>query len=168
MTITQSAAGHHAHAASHHKQAAQFHREAARHYQIGKDYAHAAHQALAAHGHALRALEDGQAVYASYPPPEGSRPKFTVARPAGRPGPQAALLSVPGAPAHHVVAAEHHEAARRHHAQAETYCEAGQSGKAAREVGYALDHARNAILHGDQAALHHMEHYGCHPSAELV
>jgi hypothetical protein len=167
MTIKQSAAGHHASAASHHKQAAQFHREASRHYQIGKDYGHAAHEALTAHGHALRALADAQAARASYPQPAGGPSPFTMARSAARAAPKAVGL-VMGTAAHHVVAAEHHEAARRHHAEATTHCEAGQSDKAAQETNYALEHARNAISHGDQAAMHHSEHYGCHPSPELV
>ena len=59
MGSEQSAGGHHSSAAAHHGQAPNFHREAASRYKVGKDYVHAAHQALVAHGHAMRALEHG-------------------------------------------------------------------------------------------------------------
>ena len=42
---------HHLAAADHHESAALHHRNASKHYQEG-DHAHAAHQALIAHGHA--------------------------------------------------------------------------------------------------------------------
>jgi len=42
---------------SHHEQAASFNREASRHFEAGKDYAHASHQAWTAHGHALQARD---------------------------------------------------------------------------------------------------------------
>ncbi len=46
---------HHLAAAEHHERAAQHHRQASIHYE-GKDHAHAAHQALIAHGHAQQAV----------------------------------------------------------------------------------------------------------------
>jgi hypothetical protein len=58
-TKHNNAAGYLTSAALHHKQVAQFHREASRHYQVGKNYAHAAHQALVAHGHGLQAIDHG-------------------------------------------------------------------------------------------------------------
>src|SRR5476651_332982 len=59
MSENHGAAEHHNRAAMHHTLAARYHREASRHYQTGKDYAHAAHQALVAHGHALQAIDRG-------------------------------------------------------------------------------------------------------------
>jgi hypothetical protein len=46
---------HHLAAATHHEQAAAHHRLASQHY-AEKDYAHAAHQALIAHGHAQQGI----------------------------------------------------------------------------------------------------------------
>ena len=169
MTASQSAAGHHAYAATHHGHAAQFHRDASRHYQIGKDYAHAAHQALSAHGHALRALEHGQAASALYAAHDGSPlPNYL-----GRTSEHSRSTAV-AAPADltgwalHLVAADHHEAAARHHEKAAQHSEAEHYVRAAHETHNALDHGKHALFHDDRAAMHHMEHYGCHPWAELV
>jgi hypothetical protein len=49
---------HHIAAADHHEQAARHHRLASKHYEE-KDYAHAAHQALIAHGHTQQAMRHG-------------------------------------------------------------------------------------------------------------
>ena len=49
---------HHDAAAMQYEQAAFHHREASRHY-AAKDYAHAAHQALIAHGHTQQAIRHG-------------------------------------------------------------------------------------------------------------
>jgi hypothetical protein len=49
---------HHVAAAAHHEQAALHHRLASQHY-TEKDYAHAAHQALIAHGHMQQAVRHG-------------------------------------------------------------------------------------------------------------
>jgi hypothetical protein len=46
---------HHVAAAEHHAHAATHHRQASVHYE-GKDYAHAAHQALIAYGHTQQAV----------------------------------------------------------------------------------------------------------------
>jgi hypothetical protein len=153
----------------HHEQAAHCHREASRHYQVGKDYAHAAHQALAAHGHALRALEYGQAAGTRYAEHDGSRLPSYLTRSSDKSLSTAVAspLSLSGTE-HHVVAAEHHEAAERHHALAGAHCSAEHYVRANHETKNALDHGRHALFHGDQAAVHHMEHYGIHPSAELV
>ena len=56
MDQQQQATGHHEAAAYHHTEAMQLHQSASMHYAIGKDYAHAALQALTAHGHAVMAL----------------------------------------------------------------------------------------------------------------
>lgn len=49
---------HHVAAVEHHEQAALCHRRASEYY-AGKDYAHAAHQALIAHGHTQEAVRHG-------------------------------------------------------------------------------------------------------------
>jgi hypothetical protein len=58
MSKTLTGAEHHDAAAVHHEQAAVHHREAARYY-AQKDYAHAAHEALIAHGHTQQAMRHG-------------------------------------------------------------------------------------------------------------
>lgn len=55
MTKILTGVEHHAAAAEHYEQAASYHRLASKHY-AEKDYAHAAHQALIAHGHSQQAL----------------------------------------------------------------------------------------------------------------
>ena len=169
MTAAYDPTDHHEAAAVHHERAAHFHREAARHYRIGGGYAEAAHQAVTAHGHALRALEHGQAASASYAEQDGSPLPGYLTRPSG-----SSQTTAVGSPAnldgtaHHAVAAEHHDAAGRHHAQAGAHRSAEHYIRASHKTKKALDHGKHAIFHGDQAALHHMEHYGSHPSAELV
>jgi hypothetical protein len=169
MTATPNASGHHHSAARHHEQAAYFHREASRHYQIGKDYAHAAHQALTARGHALRALENGQAASARYAEHEGSALPTYLTRSSYNPSSTAvgAAISLDGS-ALHSVAAEHHDAAGRHHAQAQIHREAEHYIRASHETKKALDHGKHAIFHDDAAAMYHLEHCGSHPSVELA
>lgn len=169
MTAANDPIDHHVSAAIHHEQAAYFHREASRHYQIGKDYAHAAHQALTAHGHALRAQEHGRAASACYSQHEDSPLPSYLMRSSDQPASTAVAFPVDldGAE-HHVVAAEHHAAAGRHHAQAGTHCGAEHHIRANHETKIALDHGKHAIFHGDQAALHHMEHCGIPAASETV
>lgn len=169
MTATQGPARNHAAAAAHHEQAARFHRKASRHYEIGKDYAHAAHQALTAHGHALRALELGQAARECYAAHEGSPLPGYLHRASDKSVSTAVAspISLNGA-ACHQIAADHHDAAERHHERARKHCDAEHFVRAAHETKNALDHGKHALFHGDQAALRHMEHYGSHASAELV
>src|SRR6185312_9127864 len=66
MTENHRASEDHRTAAMHHTHAAQYHHESSRHYETGKDYAHAAHQALVAHGHALLGLKYGGAAHGHY------------------------------------------------------------------------------------------------------
>ena len=169
MTAAQESSDHHASAARHHEQAAHFHRAASRHYQIGKDYAHAARLALTARGHALRALEKGQAASLHYAEHESSPLPAYLTRSSDNPpsAAVAAAISLDGA-ALHAVAAEHHDAAGRHHAQAETHRGADHYIRACHETKKALDHGKHAIFHDDAAAMYHMEHCGSHPSAELA
>jgi hypothetical protein len=58
MTKLFTGKEHHLAAADHHDQAARHHRQASRHYEE-KDHAHAAHQALIAHGHTQQAVRHG-------------------------------------------------------------------------------------------------------------
>jgi hypothetical protein len=55
MTKVLTGTQHHEAAAEHHAQAATHHHQASVHYEE-KDYAHAAHQALMAHGHTQQAV----------------------------------------------------------------------------------------------------------------
>jgi hypothetical protein len=58
MAKTLTGAEHHTAAAEHHEQAASHHRLASKHY-ADKDFAHAAHEALIAHGRAQQAVRHG-------------------------------------------------------------------------------------------------------------
>jgi hypothetical protein len=172
MTAKHNPAGHLTSAVFHHKQAAQFHREASRHYQVGKDYAHAAHQALVAHGHGLQAIDhehDAGTYFAErngnvlpkYPEPVPRSP----ARSLEAPEPIQANLS--GAE-HHAAAAYHHDLAARHHGQACKHHDAKEYAQAAHEVQIAHGHAQRSVFHGDEAAKHHVEHFGkSGPTAEI-
>lgn len=170
MTGAQAqTSAHHAAAATHHQQAARYHREASRHYQIGKDYAHAAHQAMTAHGHALRALDHGQAASIRYAAHEGNPVPNYLGRPRGTSG--STELASPialTAPKHHDIAAGHHDAAWEHHVHAERNNDAEHYVRACHATKEALKHGEHALFHAGQAAMHHMEHYGSHPSAELA
>jgi hypothetical protein len=142
MTAKHDSAEPHASAAIHHAAAARFHREASRHYQVGKDHAHAAHQALLAHGHGLRAIERGYEASAYY-----------------------ATLNVSE---HHAAAADHHEQAARHHGQAAKHRDEKDFALAAHEAQIAHGHAQHSVFHDNEAAKHHVEHYGkSGPTAEI-
>ncbi len=158
MTNEQGAAGHHASAATHHGHAMRFHLDSARHYQVGKDYAHAAHQALVAHGHALRAIDHGNAA---------TRDE------SGRGAPPASFLDARKTPRdgalYHAAAAEHHQQAEIHHGKAATHAAANDLSQEAEESLQAHHHAHEAMFYGDEAARHHVEHYGrAGPTAELL
>ena len=58
MTRMFTGKEHHLAAADHHELAARHHRRASKHYE-DEDYAHAAHQALIAHGHMQQAARHG-------------------------------------------------------------------------------------------------------------
>jgi hypothetical protein len=172
MTAKHRAAEHHASAAIHHEQAARYHREASRHYQTGKDYAHAAHQALVAHGHALQAIDRGNDASKYYAGHDGNAlpnnpepvPRFS-AKTFETAGTTETNLS--GAE-HHAAAADHHEQAARHHGQASKHCDGKDYALAAHEAQIAHGHAQHSVFHGNEAAKHHVEHYGkAGPTAEL-
>ncbi len=169
MNDSHNPSVHHAAASEHHQQAARFHREAARHYQIGKDYAHAAHQALTAHGHALRALEHGQAASARYAAHEGSPLPGYLSRAANKPTSTSLAFPITlNGTDHHAVAADHHAAAGLHHEKAGEHSAAEHYVRAKHATNEAVKHTEHALFHADQAAMHHMEHYGGRPSAELA
>ncbi len=169
MTAIQGPVMHHEAAARHHEQAAQFHREASRHYQIGKNYAHAAHQALTAHGYGLLALKEGKAASEWYRPQDGKKLP-NVYQPATDAVAQTNIdQPIPlSDAARHLVAADHHNAALQHHTQARTHAEAEHYIRAAHETRNALDHGRHALFHGDEAAMNHTENCGSHRSANVA
>lgn len=155
------AAGQHTSAADHHAQAAQSHREASRHFKIGKDFAHAAHQALVAHGHALHALTHGRNAIDLYAAQEGRPVPSYLSRLVDRSLSKevAAPLHLDGA-AHHDTAADHHDAAAKHHEDAAGHADADHLVRALHSAKSALDHACHALYHGNQAAMHHVEFLG--------
>lgn len=170
MTTERRAAEHHASAATHHHASAQFHREASRHYEVGKDYAHAAHQALIAHGRAMLALDRGSEAGRYYrgqdasTPPKSPQPwsRFT-----GKSDDPA--VNALSAAEHHAAAADRHEKAAHHHGQASRFCRENNFALAAEEGMIAYAHAQRAIYQGDEAAKHHVEHYGkSGPTAEIA
>ena len=173
MTARHWAAEHHASATNHHEQAARYHRDASRHYQVGQDYAHAAHQALIAHGHALLAIERGNEA-SRYYAEHDDRPLSGPADPA--PHLPAKSIETPGTMTtnlsdvtHHAAAADHHDEAARHHGNAAGHGERKDFALAVEEAEMARGHARQAVFHGDEAAKHHAEHYGkSGPTAEIL
>lgn len=169
MTVTESAVDHHSHAATHHERAAHFHREASRHYQIGKDYAHAAHMALLAQGHELHAAEHSRAASAVYAihatsPLPGYLTRSTNTL-------KSAAVTVPlnlNGAAHHIAAADHSDAASQHHEQARTHNDAGHNIRACYETKKAIDHGKHAGFHTAQAALQHLSKFGKDAEDNLI
>ena len=96
---------HHALASGHHEDAAHYHREASRHFEIGKDYAHAAHLALNAHGHSLMAIDHGDAALKRY---TKAHPEITLPEPSAEVE-RATATAVPK------TLATQHDAAAAHH-----------------------------------------------------
>lgn len=159
MGDKQRAPGHHASAVNHHGQAAHFHREAAKHYLIGKDYAHAAHMALTAQGHALKAIWHGNEA-------QPRHDDFGVPTPEPANSVRETSLNIAE---HHTAAADDHEQASRHYRLAADFYGTNDDTKADYEANIAHGYARHALFHGDEAAKHHVEHYGkSGPSAEIL
>ena len=172
MPQKHEAAGHHAAAAAHHEAAKRHHRAASVHYRVGKDHAHAAHQSLVAHGHALHALDRGyeaSKLYATPPglalPPHREAAGGVLNAPDGATQITAAARDVGS---HHEVAAELHDNASRQHIRALEHLDRKDHGQAAYDAQLAHGYAQRSIYHGDEAAKHHSEHYGATPSAEIV
>ena len=70
--------------------------------------------------------------------------------------------------AHHAAATDHHDAAARQHENARKHSDAEHYVRANHATKEALKHTEHALFHADQGAMHYMEHYGSHPSAELA
>lgn len=173
MPQKHDAAGHHAAAAAHHAAAKQHHRAASVHYREGKDHAHAAHQSVIAHSHALHALDRGYEASKLYATPHG------IALPPHREAGSGVLGAPDGAThisvaardsgSHHEAAAELHDNAARHHTLALEHLDRRDHGQAGHDAQLAHGYAQRSIYHGDQAAKHHSEHYGkASPSAEIT
>ncbi|MGA7778804.1 MAG: hypothetical protein WCA85_14005 [Paraburkholderia sp.] len=139
MNTKHSKKGHLEAAASHHEQAARYHHEASRHFEDGKDFDHAAHQAMMAHGHTLHAIDrahDAGAHSANTPP---TTPASTDA------GTNSAAAK------HHVAAAELHLQAAQHMRHAAKLFDQDRSA-AAHDAQLALALALRALSHGNEAA----------------
>jgi len=142
-----------------HEHAARLHTEAAKHYIAGKDYAHAAHQALAAHGHALFALAQGQKVVEHYRTRTHSEMAIE-----NNPLSRSDLVSLSAsgpvqcglhAVLHHEAAAQLHEHAARFLRQATGHYEHGDIALAAHEAQAAHAISLCAIDQSNEAAKHH-------------
>jgi hypothetical protein len=124
---------------------------------------HAAHQALVAHGHALQAVDHGNNAGTFAEHNGKALPKYPEAVPRF----PAKSLELAGTnPAnlsgaeHHTAAAIHHEQAVRHHGQASKDYDAKEYAEAAHEAQIAHAHAQRSVFLGDEAAKHHLEHFG--------
>jgi hypothetical protein len=147
MTANSQDGSHHLSAQPHHEQAARFHREASRHFEAGKDFAHAAHQALIAHGHALQALEFelasnvyyvGLAARKDAPDTPSSHLHHAATESEG-----STNISLSCAE-HHTAAADLHEEACRHLSRIAGHFQKSKIGEGAREAKLALDRSSGA------------------------
>jgi hypothetical protein len=130
-------------AASHHEQAARLHREASRHFEEGKDFAHAAHQAMLAHGHALHAIDRANEALKHHGAP-------LVVPPATAPADSHA-----GAAQHHAIATELHQQAARHMRTAASQFDQDR-GAVAHETQLAFALALRGLSHSNEAAKLHV------------
>lgn len=140
MNTKHSKKGHLEAAASHHEQAARYHRSASRHFEAGQDYAHAAHEALMAHGHTLHAIDqahDAGTHSANTPPttPASTGLEATSAN--------ASKL--------HAMAAQLHDEAALHMRHAVKLFDQDRSA-VAHDAQLALSLALRALSHGNEAA----------------
>ncbi|MEZ0600894.1 hypothetical protein ACAX43_01860 [Paraburkholderia sp. IW21] len=127
-------------AASHHEQAARYHHGASRHFEAGKDYAHAAHQAMMAHGHTLHAIDQAHDAGAH----SASTPPIT-------PASTGSGANSANAAKQHATAAELHEQAAVHMRHAVKLFDQDRSA-AAHDAQLALALAQRALSHGNEAA----------------
>ena len=144
---------------SHHEHAARLHNDAAKHYNEGKDYSHAAHQALVAHGHALLALTRAQELSDRYLE-QGNLKSSIVKEPVLRSdlislSPAGVVQSSLHVAEHHLAAAELHQHAARYLRQASRHYEEGDVSLAAHEAQAAHALTLCAIDHANEAAKHH-------------
>jgi hypothetical protein len=139
MNTKHSKKGHLEAAASHHEQAARYHHGASWHFEDGKDFAHAAHQAMLAHGHTLHAIDRAHDVGAH----SANTPPVTPASTGSTANSAAAK--------HHTAAAELHEQAAQHMRHAVKLFDQDRSA-AAHDAQLALALALRALSHGNEAA----------------
>jgi hypothetical protein len=146
----------HTMAAIHHDQAAKFHHAASTHFESGKDYAHSAHEAILAHGHALKALEFGQKAIGKSNSEDGHVPARQYQQPSHLLSElfEGAGLRAPctNGAEHHRAAAVHHELAASHERQASSYESASNSAAAEKEALLAEQHSQLSLFHSDEAA----------------
>ncbi|WP_193727851.1 hypothetical protein [Paraburkholderia franconis] len=140
MNTKHSKKGHLEAAASHHEHAARHHREASRHFEDGRDFAHAAHQAMMAHGHTLHAIDqahDAGAHSANTP---------SISPPSSVSGVSAADVA-----RHHAAAVELHTQAAQHMRHAVKLFDQDRSA-VSHDAQLALSLALRALSHGNEAA----------------
>ena len=135
MTTKPSKIGHLEAAASHHEKAAVFHREASQFYEAGKNYEHAAHLAVLAHGHAQLAIDE----------------VHVAAKHASAPSSAGAVDNGLTAAQHHAAASALHTQAAQHLRHAVQLFDADRSA-VAHETQLTLSLALRALVHGNEAA----------------
>jgi hypothetical protein len=140
MSTKHNKMGHLEAAASHHEQAARYHRAASRYFEAGQDFAHAAHQAMMAHGHTLHAIEQAHDAGAH----SANTPPIT-------PAPTGSGADSANAAKHHATAAELHEQAAQHMRHAVKLFDQDRSA-VAHDAQLALSLAVRALSHGNEAA----------------
>jgi hypothetical protein len=140
MSTKHNKKGHLEAAASHHEQAARYHREASRHFEDGRDFAHAAHQAMMAHGHTLHAIEQAHDAGAhSAPAPSTATPSTGLA------------VTAADVAKHHAAAVELHTQAAQHMRHAVKLFDQDRSA-VAHDAQLALSLSQRALSHGNEAA----------------
>jgi hypothetical protein len=140
MNTKHSKKSHIEAAASHHEQAARHHREASRHFEDGRDFAHAAHQAMMAYGHTLHAIEQAHDAGAhSANPPSITSPSTGLA------------VSASDVAKHHAAAVELHTQAAQHMRHAVKLFDQDRSA-VSHDAQLALTLALRALSHGNEAA----------------
>ncbi|WP_330868382.1 hypothetical protein [Paraburkholderia sp.] len=140
MSTKHNKKGHLEAAASHHEQAARHHREASRHFEAGRDFAHAAHQAMMAHGHTLHAIDQAHEAGAhSAAPP-------SITTPSTDSGASAADVAK-----HHAAAVELHTQAAQHMRHAIKIFDQDRSA-VSHDAQLALSLSLRALSHENEAA----------------
>ncbi|MDE1006069.1 MAG: hypothetical protein OSB38_10420 [Paraburkholderia fungorum] len=140
MSTKHNKKGHLEAAASHHEQASRYHRAASRYFEAGQDHAHAAHQAMMAHGHTLHAIDQAHEAGTH----SANTPPITAASSGS--GSDSA-----NAAKHHATAAELHDQAAQHMRHAVKLFDQDRSA-VAHDAQLALSFALRALSHGNEAA----------------
>jgi hypothetical protein len=140
LNTKHSKKGHLEAAASHHEHAARHHREASRHFEDGRDFAHAAHQAMMAHGHTLHAIDQAHDAGAH----SANTPSIT-------PPSSVSGVSAADVARHHAAAVELHTQAAQHMRHAVKLFDQDRSA-VSHDAQLALSLALRALSHGNEAA----------------